>query len=77
MFAVVPMPKASMDEDHFSIFREDQVWVAGQIASVQSIAKPPAVQFPPYDHFGPCILALDPGHQGAARRGRERICHEG
>jgi hypothetical protein len=40
IFAIMLMPKAPMEKNYFSTAWENQIWLSGQIFTVQSISIP-------------------------------------
>lgn len=66
MLAVVHVPEAAMYKYDGSIFWKGKVWLAGQCAVVQAIAKSLLMQVSAYRHLWPCILAPNAGHHSAA-----------
>lgn len=61
------VPEAAMDQDYRSVFRQADVWLAGQIA-VQTVAKATGVQRFSDQQFGLGVLAANAGHHPAAGR---------
>lgn len=64
----VPMPKAPVDEDHGSVFRQDDVGRSGQAADVDSKPITGPVEQGSHGSFGARVLALDLRHEPAAFR---------
>ena len=56
------MPKATIDEDHRSIFAKHQIRMARKARMVQPIAEASAEQELPHQHFRFRVLALYSGH---------------
>jgi hypothetical protein len=56
------MPKATMNEDHFSLADKDQIWFAGQTPVMKAISVAHSVNEPPDKHLRSHALALDRTH---------------
>jgi len=71
----VLVPKATMHKDHFSAWPEDQVRLARQVLSVESIPVPKPMDELPHHKLRSRIPALDASHVLAALRDRNAINH--
>jgi len=56
------VPEAAMHEDHGAVLGKGDVWLAWEIASVQSESEPELVQHGANTDFRLSILPFDPGH---------------
>lgn len=74
--AFVAVPEAAVDEDDGAVFGQDDVRVAGQVASMESEAVAEAVEDRPDADLGGGVFALDGGHDAAALFGGELIGHD-
>ncbi len=61
--ALMPMPKASMDEDSGSPLREDNVWPSSESRSMQPVAEPPLPKELPHLQLWSGVRSSDPRHQ--------------
>lgn len=64
--AVVAMPKASVDENHFSAAYEREIGLSGQIVTMKTVTVAHLVNQTPYNHFRAGILSPDPPHNMAS-----------
>lgn len=71
--AFVPMPEATVNEDHLTSRAEYEVGTAGEVARVKTVAIPQAVYEPPNPHLGFRVLGPDSAHSFAAFTNRERV----
>lgn len=70
MSAIVTMPKAPIDENHRSVFRQYQVRSTGQTGDMKTVPKPRCMQIFAHGHFWRGILAPHPTHQCRPPNGR-------
>jgi hypothetical protein len=48
-FAIVPMPEATIDKNHFTFARKNNIWLSWQVFAMQPITKPHPIQHTSYD----------------------------
>jgi len=60
------MPKATVNKNDFSHAWKDQIWLARQVISVQSVSLAHGVNHAAHDHFGGCVAAFYRPHGAAA-----------
>lgn len=72
---LVSVPETAMHENCGSIFREDDVGFAGEIASMKSKPEPGPVQGATNDQLWLRIFCTDARHQLRSRLGGHRIGH--
>ena len=58
----MPVPEATVHEDHRTVLAQDDIGMAGQTGIVQLVAEATAEQELPYLHLGFRILASDSRH---------------
>jgi len=62
------VPKAAVHENDQAAASKHQIGGPGQISHMQSIAEPPTVERPPYDHLWFRMFALYTTHESATCR---------
>lgn len=67
------MPKATVNEDHFSAWPEHKVGAARQILHMEAVAVAHCVDQPSDAHLWLGVFAADPAHDVAALAGREGV----
>lgn len=60
--AIMPMPEASMNENHLAMARQNKIGTARQIASVQPETIAKRMHSAPHDHLRACIRLADARH---------------
>lgn len=60
------MPEAAVDKNHDPVLWKDNVWVAGQISSVEPEAIPEAMKQRPHRDFGSGVLGPHMPHDSTA-----------
>ena len=71
--ALVPMPEATVNEDHLTSRTEHEVRAAREVARVKTVAIPQAVYEPTNTHLGLRVLRPDSAHSFATFTNRERV----
>lgn len=69
------MPKAAVDKDHLTLAGKYQIWVAGQIFSVEAKSEAQRMGESPNRHFRFHALASDGAHIGAALLPSDAVNH--
>ena len=64
----MPVPEATVNEDHYSSAREHDVGAARQPAVVKAVAQPCFMKGSAHTQFGPRVLSPHPRHLGAPLR---------
>ena len=64
--ALVPVPKAAVHENRHPVARQHDIWLAGQILSMEAETEPCGVQRSPHLHLDASVLAAVRGHVPAA-----------
>ena len=64
--AVVAMPETSMNKNHGAKTGKNHIRLARQSSIMEPIAETECMEHAPDRHFGPGILAPDPGHHAAS-----------
>jgi hypothetical protein len=76
VFAVaMEMPETSVNKNAAPVAWQNNVWIAGKIASVQPEAVSHRIQDAANCKLGLCVLAANPAHQAAARLRAQSVCH--
>jgi hypothetical protein len=75
-FAIVLVPKATVDEDDLAARSKDKVWPAREVGDVQSVAVAEAMRQPSNQEFGLGIAAAHSGHNATANF-RPHVIHDG
>lgn len=74
-FAVVSMPKATMDEDRDTMTRQYEIGCAGQTLPVEAESVSESMQQRPHGQFGLCVPRSDLRHQEGTGFCRELVGH--
>ena len=53
--AVVPVPEATIHENHCVILRENEIWLPGQMLAMEPVSKPKLVADLPYLYLRLCV----------------------
>lgn len=74
--AVMPVPKAAMNENHCPVTRQDDIRLAGQFADMQAKTESLAVQETAHQFFGLRVVAAYAGHHPAAGCRIDNVGHQ-
>ena len=73
--AMMSVPEAAMNEDHFSASGKDQIWAPGKTADVEAVPVAESVNQASYSVLGLGVLAADRLHDGATLLDCELVRH--
>ena len=74
--AIMPMPKAAMDEYHCMVAWQEYVWFPGQGIQMESVSKTLLVKQSPDSKLRGSILTSDPTHDAAPDLCSDSVCHD-
>jgi hypothetical protein len=71
------MPETAVDEDDSFIFRQHDVWLAGEILHMQTKAIAQAMEEATDDEFRTRVFGTDAAHVPGATLGCQSVAHDG